>query len=57
MDWMCCRCAISPGDRLRASQMQGRLAGYLGAETKSDAAVTTSFVRHRAHRMASGMIA
>jgi hypothetical protein len=57
MDWMCRRCAISRGDSLRASQMQRRFARYFGAETKSDAAVTTSFVRHRAHGVTLGVIA
>jgi hypothetical protein len=37
--------------------MQRRLAGYLGAETKANAAVTASFVRHRAHGVALGVIA
>ena len=57
MDRMCRRCAIPRGDTLCASQMHRRFAGYLGAETKSDAAVTASFVRHRAHRVALGVIA
>src|SRR5208337_339948 len=51
------RRAISRGNALRASQVQRRLAGYLGAETKTNAAVTASFVRHRAQRVALGMIA
>jgi hypothetical protein len=57
MDWMCCRCAISGRDILRASQMQGRLARYFGAETKSDAAMMASFIRHRAHGVTLGVIA
>jgi hypothetical protein len=57
MDWMGYRCAISRGDGLRASHMKRRLSRYLGAETKSDPAVTTSFVRHRAHGVALGVIA
>ena len=57
MDWMCCRCSISRGDRLSASQMQRRLAGYLGAETKSDTAMTAAFVRHRAHGVTFRVIA
>jgi hypothetical protein len=57
MDWMCCRCAISGRDILRASQMQGRLARYFGAETKSDAAMMAPFIRHRAHGVTLGVIA
>ena len=57
VDWMCSRCAISRGDRLRASQMQWRLAGYFGSETKSDAAMTASIVRHRTHGVTLGVIA
>ena len=57
MDRMRCRCAIPRGDTLRASQMQRRLARYLGAETKSDPAVTASVVRHRAHGVTLRMIA
>jgi hypothetical protein len=37
--------------------MQRRFARYFGAETKSDAAVTASFVRHRAHGVTLGVIA
>jgi hypothetical protein len=57
MDRMRGRCAISRGDGLRASQMERRFAGYFGAETKPDSAVTASFVGHRAHCVALGMIA
>jgi hypothetical protein len=57
MDRMGCRCAIACGDRLRASYMQRRLTGYLGAKAKSYTAVTASFVRHRAHGVALGVIA
>jgi len=57
MDRMSSRCAISRGDRLSASQMQRRLTGYPGAETKPDATVMASLFRHRAQRMALGMIA
>jgi hypothetical protein len=57
MDWMRCRCAISGRDILRASHMQGRLARYFGAETKSDAAMMASFIRHRAHGVTLGVIA
>jgi hypothetical protein len=37
--------------------MQRRFAGDFGAETKSNAAVTASFVRHRAHGVTLDVIA
>ena len=37
--------------------MQRRLAGYLGSETKTPAAVIAPFLRHRAQGVALGMIA
>jgi hypothetical protein len=37
--------------------MKRRLAGNLGAKTKTSAAVMAFIVGHRAHRMALGMIA
>ena len=57
VDWMRCRCAISRGDRLRASHVHRRFAGYFGSKTKTAAAVMAFFVRHRAHRVALGVIA
>lgn len=57
IDRMRSRCATLRGDALRAPQMQRRFAGYLGAETKADAAVTASFFRKRAQRVALGMTA
>jgi hypothetical protein len=57
MDWMCCRCAISRGDRLSASHVHRRFAGYLGSKTKTAAAVMAFFVRHRAHGVTLGVIA
>ena len=57
MDWMGCRCAISRRDRLRASHVHRRLAGYLGAKTESASAVMALIVGHRTERMALGMIA
>jgi hypothetical protein len=57
IDWMRGRCAAVGRDGLRASQMQGRLAGNSGAETKTTAAMAASFFCHRAQGMALGMIA
>ena len=57
VDWMRSGCAISRGDALRATQMQWRLARYPGAETEPTAAVMASILRHRAQRVALGMIA
>lgn len=56
IQWMRRRCATPRGNRLRASHMQRRLAGYLGAEPKTNTAMTASFLRHRAQRVALGMI-
>ena len=49
--------SASRGDRLRASQMKRRLAGYLGSETKTATAVMALIVGHRAKRVAFGMVA
>jgi hypothetical protein len=57
MDWMCRRCAISRGDRLRASHVHRRFACYFGSKTKTAAAVMAFFIRHRAHGVTLGMIA
>jgi hypothetical protein len=57
MDWMCRRCAIPCGDRLRASHVHRRFACYFGSKTKTAAAVMAFFVRHRAHGVTLGVIA
>jgi hypothetical protein len=54
---VCSRCTVSRGDALGASQMLWRLAGYPGSETKTAPAVIAPFLRHRAQRVALGMIA
>jgi hypothetical protein len=57
MDWMCGRRAISRCDRLRASHVHRRFAGYFGSKTKTAAAVMAFFVGHRAHGVTLGVIA
>jgi hypothetical protein len=54
---MRCRRASLRCDILRAPQMHRRFTGNSGSETETNAAVIATFIRHRAHRVALGMIA
>ena len=54
---MRCRRASLRCDVLRAPQMHRRFTGNFGSEAETNAAVIATFVGHRAHRVALGMIA
>ena len=49
--------AASSRDALGAAQMQRRFAGYFAPEAEPDPAVMASFVGHRAHGVALGVVA